>query len=535
MNNLTLQKDYTIDGQEYQLVLPMNVEVLIPRNESVRLLSKVTEGLDYSKLMQAYSQKGRTPKVNPITMVKIVLYANMLGLNSTRAIEQACRQNINFMWLLRGAPAPDHNSINRFMRKRFSKVAIDIHTQIIERLIKLKEVDLTQIYIDGTKIEANANKYTFVWKKSINKFEQRLVKKIELLLIHLNIEYLMHEEIEEDLVSQLDRILRKLQKIARRRKMEFVYGSGKRKSQIQKDIEKIREYLEKIKRYRDFNEKFGTRNSFSKTDPDATFMRMKDDHMRNAQLKPGYNLQLAVSGEYIVGVDISSYRNDNMTLIGFVNKLERQYGERFENFILDAGYESEENYLHLASKGYVSFIKPSNHEIKKKRKYKKQIGRRENMTYDKEKDEFICHNNRRLKYIFTSKRKTASGYETKSRVYECESCENCEHRNQCYRGKKEKRIYYSPIFSHYREISQRNIESEQGILFRMNRSIQVEGAIGILKQDYKFRRFRHRGQKKVLTESLLYAIAFNINKLHNKIQDNRLGFSFFCKDTVKVA
>ena len=155
MNNLTLQKDYTIDGQEYQLVLPMNVEVLIPKDDSVRLLSKVTEELDYSKLMQAYSHKGRTPKVNPITMVKIVIYANMLGLNSTRAIEQACRQNINFMWLLRGAPVPDHNSINRFIRKRFSKVAIDIHTQIIERLVKLKEVDLTQIYIDGTKIEAS--------------------------------------------------------------------------------------------------------------------------------------------------------------------------------------------------------------------------------------------------------------------------------------------------------------------------------------------------------------------------------------------
>lgn len=322
MKNLTLQKDYTIDGREYQLVLPMNVEVLIPKDDSVRLLSKVTEGLDYSKLMQAYSHKGRAPKVNPTTMVKIVLYANMLGLNSTRAIEQACRQNINFMWLLRGAPVPDHNSINRFICKRFSKVAIDIHTQIIERLIKLKEVDLTQIYIDGTKIEANANKYTFVWKKSINKFEKRLVKKIEMLLIHLNTEYLMHEEMEEDLVSQLDRLLRRLQKVKRRKNIKFVYGSGRRKTQIQRDIEKIREYLGKIKRYHDFNEKFGTRNSFSKTDPDATFMRMKDDHMRNAQLKPGYNLQLAVSGEYIVGVDISSYRNDNGTLIGFMNKLE---------------------------------------------------------------------------------------------------------------------------------------------------------------------------------------------------------------------
>lgn len=535
MNNLTLQKDYTIDGQEYQLVLPMNVEVLIPKDDSVRLLSKVTEGLDYSKLMQAYSHKGRAPKVNPITMVKIVLYANMSGLNSTREIEQACRQNVNFMWLLRGAPVPDHNSINRFIRKRFSKAAIDIHTQIVEKLIKLKEVDLKQIYIDGTKIEANANKYTFVWKKAVNKFEQRLIQKIEALLIGLNTEYLMHEKMEEDLVSQLDRILRRLQKIARRRKIEFVYGRGRRKSQIQRDIEKVREYLEKIKRYRDFGEKFGTRNSFSKTDPDATFMRMKDDHMRNAQLKPGYNLQLAVSGEYIVGADISSHRNDNGTLIGFLDKLESQYGDRFENIITDAGYESEENYLYLAKKRYTPYVKPTNHETKKKKKYKKQIGRRENMTYDEEKDEFICHNNRRLKYIYTSKRKTASGYETKSRVYECESCENCEHRTQCYKGKEKKRIYYSPKFAHYREISQRNIDSKQGILFRMNRSIQVEGAIGVLKQDYEFRRFRHRGQEKVLTESLLYAIAFNINKLHNKIQDNRLGFSFFCKDSVKVA
>lgn len=535
MNNLTLQKDYTTNGQEYQLILPMNVEVLIPKDDSVRLLDKITEGLDYTKLMQAYSRKGRPPKVEAITMFKVILYAHMLGISSTRKIEQACKQNINFMWLLRGAPAPDHNTINRFINERYSEAGLDLHVQIVEKLIEIGEIDLSQLYIDGTKIEANANKYTFVWKKSINKYIKRLVCKIEKLFLHLSVEYLMIEEMEEDLISQLTRILKRLEKLVKQQKIKFVYGKGRRKSQIQRDIEQIREYIEKMKKYEEFNSVFGERNSFSKTDKEATFMRMKDDHMRNSQLKPGYNVQIAVSGEYIAGIDITSDRADSKTLIGFLKKLERQYGARLEDIIADAGYESEENYLYLRSKGYNSYIKPANHEVKKTRKYKNQIGRRENMIRDEENDEFICSNGRRLKYIYTSKSKTSSGFIRQSRVYQCESCDKCQLRSQCFKGKYNKRIFYSQTFTSLRATSQDNIDSDQGVLYRINRSIQVEGAIGVLKQNYKLIRFKRRGLKEVFLETLLYASAFNINKLHNKIQDNRLGLSFFEPKDINVA
>jgi hypothetical protein len=151
------------------------------------------------------------------------------------------------------------------------------------------------------------------------------------------------------------------------------------------------------------------------------------------------------------------------------------------------------------------------------------------------KYEFICHNNRRLKHIYTSKRKKDSGYEAKSRVYECESCDNCEFRLQCFKGKKNQRIFYSSIFIKYREESQRNIDSELGMLFRVNRSIQTERAIGALKQDYKFNRFKYRGEIGTFFEVLIYAMAFSVNKLHNKIQDNRLGLSFFYPKASNVA
>ena len=446
MQNFTLYKNYSQISENYQLKLPIDLDVLIPEDDSVRLLSLMMEELNYKKLYEAYSQNGRNPAVPPKILFKILIYAYMNDIWSSRKIELACKRDVNFMWLLEGFKAPDHNTIARFRTGRLEPILDDLFNQFIIKLYENNEIELKNLFIDGTKIEANANKY-----------------------------------------------------------------------------------LERQSKYDLYNSIFNGRNSFSKTDIDATFMHMKDDHMKNAQLKPGYNIQIGVEGEYIVGVDISSERSDQLTFIPFLDKLGESLPAKYENIIADAGYESEENYVYLEENNQKSFIKPQNYENTKSKKFKNNIGKRENMIYNEITDTYICANNKELKFIATTTRKSKSRYISKAKIYECENCNDCPIKSKCTKAKGNKRIQVSPVFITKRKQSQDNITSEFGILARMNRSIQVEGAFGVIKENHNFRRFLTRGKKNVKVEFTLLALAYNLNKLHNKIQQNRLGVTFYTK------
>lgn len=531
MKNITVHKNYSQIPENYQLMLPIDLEVLIPEDDSVRLLSLMTEELDYSKLYKAYSQKGRNPVVTPKILFKILLYSYMNDIWSSRQIELACKRDINFMWLLQGYKAPDHNTIARFRTERLKQVLDNLFYQFITKLYEINEIEFENVFIDGTKIEASANKYTFVWKKSVNKNELKLEEKINLLVETItekcNCSFLKNTNISK--IELLNNILILLTDLKTLSNIEFVYGKGKRKTEIQKLTEMANDYLEKQTKYHMYNSIFDGRNSFSKTDKDATFMHMKDDHMRNAQLKPGYNVQIAVEGEYIVGLDISSERSDQLTLIPFLEKLGESLPAKYKNVITDAGYESEENYAHLEKNKQVSYIKPQNYETMKTKRFKNNIGKRENMVYDEENDLYLCHNNRKLKFTGTTTRKSKSGYVSNIKIYECEGCNNCPFKEKCTRAKGNKKIQVSPVFVEKRLESLANISSDFGILARMNRSIQVEGAFGVIKGNHGFRIFLTRGKKNVKVEFTLLALAYNINKLHNKIQQNRLGVSFYTK------
>lgn len=287
---------------------------------------------------------------------------------------------------------------------------------------------------------------------------------------------------------------------------------------LQRFTEAALELLEKKEKYTGYMKGFDNRNSFSKTDRDATFMHMKEDHMRNSQLKPGYNLQIAIENGYAVGLDISSERSDMYTLIPLLDRIEKNFpAHRFENIVCDAGYESEENYAYLNGREYVSYIKPSNYEALKKRNVKKQIGQRENMRYDPEKDEYICAKGRRLKMVgVTTDKRRRSRYPVEVTIYECVNCNRCGLKKQCTKSNNAKRLKVSKAFVHYRGQSHINITSDKGIILRVNRSIQAEGAFGMIKEDYNFRRFLTRGKANVFVECLLMFFAYNVNKLHNK-------------------
>ena len=513
MTNQIQQSHNTQNHAPYQLYLPMDVGVKIEADEPVRLMLKITERLDYSELNAAYERLPSAKEATPKQMFQLVTLGFMEDVTSTRKLESSCKHDIRFMYVLHGKPAPDHNRFWSFIKHRLQgAVAERLFYQLVEYLLEMGEISLANVFIDGTKIEANANRYSFVWKKSTNKYEARLDEKTTQLQADLIARYF-----EIPTKSTAEECLECLKTLADTQKIVFVHGRGKRKTQLQRDIETLESYISRKSKYEGYNETFKGRNSFSKTDKDATFMRMKDDHMMNGQLKPGYNLQLGVSGEYIVGVDLNSERSDKQTLIPLLDRMENGMdGKRFEAVTADAGYESEENYKALESREQAAYIKPQNYEKSKTRKYKTNAYLRENMPYDLENDSYICPAGKLFTVSHTFKRKSTSGFKSTVTVYECSGCSGCPQKNQCTRAKGNRKISVSKDFIALREKARTRITSEKGKILRLNRSIQSEGTFGVLKQDYGFKRFARRGTTNVFTETILYAIAYNINKLHSK-------------------
>ena len=519
------QKKYNTGNGNYQLTLPLNYEVIIPEDDSVRLLSQIAEELDYTALYAAYSPDGRNPVTEPKIMFKVMTYAYMELTYSSRKIESACRRDVNFMWLLAGEPVPDHTTINRFRKERLGEVMEGLFYQFVQKLHEIGEVKYENVFQDGTKIEANANRYTFVWKKAVEKNEAKMLLKVQVLAEEIIKAYHMEFTVNKATINEdMAKMAAFLEKKKQEEKIEFVHGIGKRKSNVQKLLEALYSYQERQIGYDGSKATFDGRNSYSKTDKDATFMRMKDDHMKNGQLKPAYNVQLAVEAEYVIGVGVFPNANDIATMKPMLeNMLRCNTNMIIRRFIADSGYESEENYTYLESKGIDCYIKPQSYEQQKKRSFKNNIGKRENMAYNPETDEYICHNGKRLKVISTFKKKSATGYVSEVAVYECESCEGCPHKAKCTKAKGNKRMEVSKTFVAHRQKSLENITTEIGTKLRVNRSIQSEGAFGVLKEDRQFDRFLTRGKQNVKTELLLLCFGYNVNKLHAKIQNERYG------------
>jgi len=366
-----------------------------------------------------------------------------------------------------------------------------------------------------------------VWKKAVAGHEKAMHERANAIAWEINKQYQTgFKVVKVSADSDISEMIAFLERKMVEKGIENVAGAGKRKSSEQKTLETLKEYRERQLKYEEHQEILGERNSYSKTDNDASFMRMKDDHMQNGQLKPGYNVQLAVDSEYVVGVGLYPNGNDVGTLIPTLNKMYAYAPEiEIKNLITDAGYESEENYSYLEGKEITSYIKPQVYEQQKKSSYKNDISKRENMAYNSEDDEYTCANGKQLKVVQVTDKKMDSGYVAKMTIYECESCNGCPCKDKCTKAKGNRQITVSKLFLEQRKQSMENITTEQGILLRINRSIQSEGAFGILKEDRQFTRFLTRGTQNVTTETLLLCFGYNINKLHAKIQAGRCSTS----------
>ena len=533
--NKLLQKDYTLSSLYYQIKLPLDVEILIPADDPVRLLSAFVEGMELSDLYQTYG-KIKKNQATPRQLFKIMVYASMNRIYSSRDIETACRRDVNFMYLLEGKPAPDHATFARFVSLHFAQCSKKTLAEVSKLLYSLGEISGKSIFIDGTKIESVANKYTFVWKKAVTKNQAKLFDKILVLVEECENLYGFRIAYNGKVsLHTLKRLRKKLCRISQEEGIVFVHGTGRRKTRLQKSLESLETYIAKLKEYNKKLYVCGERNSYSKTDPDATFMRMKEDAMLNGQLKPAYNLQHGVDSEYITWLDISPRPTDTRTLIPFLKDMELYLPFKYQEIVADAGYESEENYLFLEENGQLAYIKPQNYEISKTRKYRQDIGRMENMTYDEKADCYYCKNEQVLTVQYEKREKTASGYRRTVTVYGSNGCSGCPFKTDCIKGNnckipmedRQKVLYVSKKMKEKRQETLERITSDYGTQLRMNRSIQAEGSFANIKEDMEFRRYLYRGNANVTAQSILLAIGYNINKLHHKIEAGRTGRHLF--------
>lgn len=503
MKNKEQQEQFRTYERNGQLVLAINSEILLPENAPVRRASAQLEELDYRRLYEAYSPSGRKSAVDPKVMFKVMAYAYECGIYTTRKMEEACRYRVDFMWLLEDQPVPDHSTIARFRTGRCTEAVEDLFYQYVRYLEALEETDHEAVFIDGTKMESRAGRYTFCWRGSI---EKNLAK------VKAEIQRLTGLKTRRGLSRRLTRLAGG---------MEFVSGCGHHKTQEQRDWEHLHGLEKRWAGYEAQLEIMGAgRNSYSRTDTDATFMRMKEDRMRNGQLKPAYNVQIAVNSEYITGVEVFSSRTDYGTLEPFLSELSSFHGRRYEKVVADAGYESLGNYLYLEKTGQKSFIKPQNYEQSRTRKYRSQIGRPENMLYSGESDSYTCAEGRTLSRIYESTDRKGAV----TTCYRCEDCTGCTRRAQCCSAKdpeSPKEIKVKKALACKRKESLENISTEEGIHLRMCRSVQVEGAFALLKTDFGFRRFLTTGKKNVKTELLFLALAFDLKKNWMKAENYR--------------
>ena len=460
--NLELLEHNRFERKYQQLTLSMDMEITIPMDDPVRLASAQLEELDYRELYRAYSSKGRKSAAEPRIIFEVLVYGYMCGIYSTRKLEEACRKRVNFMWLLQGEPVPDYSTFARFRSGRTRDSVEDLFYQYVCSLEGMGETDHNEVFIDGTKIESAANRYTFVWRKTTEKHLNKVKEQVR--------QEFLKREISGNVTLKKMRLLVGEEKAnIKKSGIEIVYGTGRRKTPEQREWEKLNEFL---KKWEDYEKKLftmgNTRNSFAKTDPDATFMHMKEDHMRNGQLKPGYNVQIAVNSEYITGVAAFSNRTDSGTLQPFLKRLQQWHGKKYRDIVADAGYESVDNYLFLEENGQISFIKPINYETQKTKKFKSQIGRRENMQYDELEDCYICAAGRKLNFRKESTFISEKGRFKTMAYYRCENCTSCPNRQTCCKAKDDapKEIKVSTELLRLSQQSQENITSSTKPLYR---------------------------------------------------------------------
>jgi transposase len=511
--------------QQGQMNMPLDISDMIPDKHIVRVVNQAIDEMDISGIEKQY-KGGGTSSYHPCMMLKVLIYAYTQRTFTSRQIAKALRENMYYMWLS-GGNRPDFRTINRFRSEIVRKTMDELFTMVLDYLNRGGYIKLEKYFLDGTKIGANANRYSYVWKKNTQRYKKALKEKVKGLLDEIEVaneaenrEYGDHDleemgETAEVDVEGLKEVVEKLNKKLKELEQEGSKDEKKEdKKRVKKQVNQLQETFLKLKKYEEQEKILGGRNSYSKTDHDATFMRMKEDHLPNSQTKPGYNVQIGTENQFVLGFSIHDNPSDSVTLIPHLKQAYEKMLKKPIQVIADAGYGSEENYAYLEKEGIEAYVKYNYFDDEQRKGgSKSQRYRTKNWPYDPEKDIFICPEGKPLHNERTYFRTTQNGYVTEVRMYRCQDCNQCPVVELCNKSKIGRTISVRPRMEGYRQSARERLTSETGLKLRSQRSTEAETVFGQIKHNWGFRKFLCRGKEKVKTEWGLLCIAHNLTKM----------------------
>lgn len=497
------------------LLFPQRIDRDIPKDDPVRILKSVIESLDLSGFKKLYHERGRSP-YHPKMMLMVILYSYMNHVYSCRKIEKLLYRDIYYIWLS-GYQKPDFATINRF-RNRVKNEIGHIFPLLVLILVEKGFVTLEVEYLDGTKIESKANKYTFVWRKSVERNREKLLEKIRVLLQQINEQMAQDKaadvaslELPPQTLCEISKEFKEALGSAPEAKTKEEKAAQRGKNKMFKELER---HGEKLAEYNSRLEQMEGRNSISKTDPSATFMRMKEDAMCNGQTKPGYNLQISSENQFITDFALFPNPTDTLTFIPFLGSFPGRYGRFPKRVVADSGYGSEENYRFMDEAGIEGFVKYNRFHLEHRPRYKPDTFHPDSLYYNEEGDYYICPMGQRMSRSGTVQTRTEGGYISESACYRAIRCKGCPLRCLCYKAKANQRtIRVNHRLNAYKRKACELLTSEEGIKERGRRCIEPEAVFGQMKSNMAYRRFRHMGKDKVVMDFTFFAIAFNIKKL----------------------
>ena len=518
------------------VLFPQRIDRDIAENDPVRLVNAVVENLNLENFNRLYKERGRSP-YHPRMMLKVILYAYMSNIYSCRKIEKALLRDVHFIWLA-GYEQPDFITINRF-RNRVKDEINNVFTQLVLLLAERGLVSLDVEYIDGTKIESKANKYTFVWRGSVEKNRVRLMEKIRVLLSQIDDAVAQEnagtQEKVEFTPSQLGEICEELRQSLAQSPAPESKEDRRARRKKERELRQLEQMGAKLGDYDSKLELIGGRNSMSKTDPDATFMRMKEDAMNNGQTKPGYNLQIGTENQFITDFGLFPNPTDTLTMPLFLTSFMRRYGRMASTAVADSGYGSEENYRFMEENSVEAYVKYNYFHKEQKRPFRNDPFRIENLHYNAEDDYYVCPMGQHMTRVGTRHDKSGSGYVAELAIYRAQRCQGCPLRGSCYKGEYPAReIRANHRLNEYKRRARERLTSERGLEHRSKRPIEPEAVFGQMKFNMAYRRFRHFGKDKVTMDFAFFAIAFNIKKWAAKTAKstrnggNTPSFLLFC-------
>ncbi len=501
-------------------LLPPSLGELIPPDHPVRLVNDAVDKLALDSLLSTY-KGGGSSSYHPRMLLKALIYGYIEKIYSSRGIEKALKENICFMWLS-GMQQPDHGTLNNFRKHRMKQTVKEVFAQILLQLIDQGYVKLQDYYIDGTKIESVANRYSFVWAKNVDRYKAGLLNKIAVLLDQIDQANDQADQIVED--KSQDQALACAQVKSSEDLIQTIEGLHTQlkdqlaeKKELKKKMQLLeQEYLSKLKAYEQQEALLAGRSSYSKTDPDASFMRTKDDHLNKGQLKPCYNVQLGTSSQFIINYTVHQSASDMAVFTQHMDStmdlLEAIEVAAPKRVGADAGYGSEQNYGYLDQRDIAAYLKYPGYYKERKKTTTKTPFYWTSLYYNETQDYFVCPMGQQMHKVGNKTRITATGYIQQLSIYQACNCRACPIRGRCHKGAGNREIAISHKARIYRKQARQRLCSLRGIRMRKQRNVDVEACFGHIKYNRGFRRFTLCSLQGVSLEMGLIAIAHNLKK-----------------------